>query len=144
MTFHTGSGRFRFYRDFGDLARTAKGPVANRMRRRTPKCSIPDSHACRVSALDLRLPPPAARLLAGTRRTFPAKQRSNERTPPMKLYYAPGACSMAPHIVLREAGYSFDLEKVDIPNKKTASGGDFWKVNPKGYVPALQLDDGQV
>jgi glutathione S-transferase len=62
----------------------------------------------------------------------------------MKLYYAPGACSMAPHIVLREAGYKFDVEKVDIPNKKTASGGDFWKVNPKGYVPALQLDDGQV
>jgi len=62
----------------------------------------------------------------------------------MKLYYSPGACSMAPHIALREAGYSFDLEKVDIPNKKTADGGDYWKVNPKGYVPALQLDDGQV
>jgi glutathione S-transferase len=51
---------------------------------------------------------------------------------------------MAPHIVLREAGYKFDLVKVDIPNKKTASGGDFWTINPKGYVPALQLDDGQV
>jgi glutathione S-transferase len=62
----------------------------------------------------------------------------------MKLYYAPGACSMAPHIVLREAGFKFDLEKVDIPNKKTASGDDYWKVNPKGYVPALKLDDGQV
>ena len=62
----------------------------------------------------------------------------------MKLYYSPGACSMAPHIVLREAGYKFDLEKVDIPNKKTAGGDDFWKVNPKGYVPALKLDDGQV
>jgi len=62
----------------------------------------------------------------------------------MKLYYSPGACSMAPHIVLREAGFKFDLEKVDIPNKKTAGGDDFWKVNPKGYVPALQLDDGQV
>ena len=62
----------------------------------------------------------------------------------MKLYYSPGACSMAPHIVLREAGYKFDLEKVDIPNKKTAGGDDFWKVNPKGYVPALMLDDGQV
>ena len=62
----------------------------------------------------------------------------------MKLYYSPGACSMAPHIVLREAGYRFDLEKVDIPNKKTAAGGDYWSVNPKGYVPALELDDGQV
>jgi glutathione S-transferase len=62
----------------------------------------------------------------------------------MKLYYSPGACSMAPHIVLREAGYEFDTEKVDIPNKKTAGGGDYWKVNPRGYVPALELDDGQV
>jgi glutathione S-transferase len=62
----------------------------------------------------------------------------------MKLYYSPGACSMAPHIVAREAGYQLDLEKVDIPNKKTADGGDFWKINPKGYVPALALDDGQV
>jgi glutathione S-transferase len=62
----------------------------------------------------------------------------------MKLYYSPGACSMAPHIVAREAGIPVDLEKVDIPNKKTADGGDFWKINPKGYVPALMLDDGQV
>jgi glutathione S-transferase len=51
---------------------------------------------------------------------------------------------MAPHIVLREAGYQFDLVKVDIPSKKTADGADFWKVNPKGYVPALQLDSGEV
>lgn len=51
---------------------------------------------------------------------------------------------MAPHIVLREAGFKFDIEKVDIPNKKTAGGDDFWKINPKGYVPALKLDDGQV
>lgn len=62
----------------------------------------------------------------------------------MKLYYAPAACSLAVHIILREAGYKFDLEKVDVPNKKTESGADFWQVNPKGYVPALQLDDGQV
>ena len=62
----------------------------------------------------------------------------------MKLYYSPGACSMGPHIALREAGFQFDLVKVDIPNKKTADGGDFWQINPKGYVPALQLDDGSV
>jgi glutathione S-transferase len=62
----------------------------------------------------------------------------------MKLYYSPGACSMAPHIVLREAGFTFDQVKVDIPNKKTAAGDDYWKINPKGYVPALQLDSGEV
>src|SRR5262249_37332685 len=69
---------------------------------------------------------------------------SPRKEPHMKLYYAPGACSMAPHIVAREAGHTFDLERVDIPNKKTADGGDYWKINPKGYVPALVLDDGQV
>lgn len=62
----------------------------------------------------------------------------------MKLYHAPGACSMAPHIVARELGLPLDLVKVDIPNKKTADGGDFWLVNAKGYVPALALDDGTV
>jgi glutathione S-transferase len=62
----------------------------------------------------------------------------------MKLYYAPGACSLAPHIVLREAGGKFDIERVDIPNKKTETGADYWAINPKGYVPALQLDNGTV
>ena len=62
----------------------------------------------------------------------------------MKLYYAPGACSMAPHIVAREAGLKLDLVKVDIPNKKTAAGDDYWKVNFKGYVPTLQLDNGEM
>lgn len=62
----------------------------------------------------------------------------------MKLYYAPGACSLSPHIVLRESGLGFELEKVDLASKNTAGGEDYTGVNPKGYVPALKLDDGQV
>lgn len=62
----------------------------------------------------------------------------------MKLYYSPGACSLSPHITAREAGIDLELVKVDGKTKKTADGADFWAVNPKGYVPALQLDDGQV
>ena len=58
----------------------------------------------------------------------------------MKLYYAPGACSLAPHIALREAELRFDLERVDLKTHRTASGADFAMVSPKGYVPALQLD----
>jgi len=62
----------------------------------------------------------------------------------MKLYYYPGACSIAPHIVAREAGIALDLEKVDLGSKRTATGEDYLAVNPKGYVPALRLDDGSV
>lgn len=62
----------------------------------------------------------------------------------MKLYYAPGACSLSPHIVALEAGFTPELEKVDLKSKKTASGQDYLAVNPKGYVPALQLDSGEV
>lgn len=62
----------------------------------------------------------------------------------MKLYYVPGACSLAVHIVLREAGYKFDMERVDMPNRKTEGGADYLAINPKGYIPALQLDDGAV
>jgi len=61
----------------------------------------------------------------------------------MKLYYSPGACSLASHIVLCEVGAQFDLERVDNKAKKTASGADFWQISPKGYVPVLELDDGQ-
>ncbi len=62
----------------------------------------------------------------------------------MKLYYFPGACSLAAHIVLREAGFQFELDKVDLATHRTENGDDFYAVNPKGYVPALLLDDGQV
>jgi glutathione S-transferase len=58
----------------------------------------------------------------------------------MKLFYSPGACSLSPHITLREAERPFELERVDMRAKKTASGDDYLKINPKGYVPALQLD----
>jgi len=62
----------------------------------------------------------------------------------MKLYYAPGACSLSPHIVASEAGINLDLEKVDLQSKSTATGQDYSQINPKGYVPALQLDNGEV
>ncbi|MFZ2209651.1 MAG: glutathione transferase GstA [Porticoccaceae bacterium] len=61
----------------------------------------------------------------------------------MKLYYSPGACSLAPHMALREAGLDCELEKVDLASKKTETGADFASVNPKGYVPCLKLDSGE-
>lgn len=62
----------------------------------------------------------------------------------MKLYYAPGACSLSPHIVLRETGLPFTLEQVDLATKVTASGEDYYIVNTKGSVPVLMLNNGEV
>ena len=62
----------------------------------------------------------------------------------MKLFYKPGACSLSPHIVLEESGLPYESESVDLKTKVTASGADFLAINPKGYVPALLLDSGEL
>lgn len=62
----------------------------------------------------------------------------------MKLFYSSGACSLSPHIVAHEAGIELRLQKVDLKTKTIATEGDYLNINPKGSVPALQLDDGQV
>lgn len=62
----------------------------------------------------------------------------------MKLFYTSGACSLASHIALEEAGLSFEIEKVNLKEKVTESGADFRQINPQGYVPALVLDSGEI
>lgn len=62
----------------------------------------------------------------------------------MKLYYAKGACSLSPHIVAHELGIEIALERVDLGTKKTDAGRDYLSINPKGYVPALELDNGEL
>jgi glutathione S-transferase len=62
----------------------------------------------------------------------------------LKLFYTPGACSLSPHIALREAGLPFDLVQVDLAAKKTEHGENFLAINPKGYVPALLTDSGEL
>ncbi|MEQ1526429.1 MAG: glutathione transferase GstA [Gallionella sp.] len=62
----------------------------------------------------------------------------------MKLYYAPGTCALASHIALEETGQPFEIDRINVPTKTTASGEDFMQINPKGYVPAVKLDDGNI
>ncbi len=62
----------------------------------------------------------------------------------MKLYYATGTCSLSPHVVLLEAGLPYTLERIDFATKKTPAGIDYFTINSKGTVPALQLDDGRL
>ena len=61
----------------------------------------------------------------------------------MKLYFSPGACSLSPHIVLRETGADFEMEQVNNQEKKTKTGRDYWTINPKGQGPCLELDSGE-
>jgi len=77
---------------------------------------------------------------------LPAGDRgaSNFKGLAMKLYFAPMTCSLSPHIVLRELGLSFEMIRVNNQTKRTADGRDFREINPKGYVAALQLDNGEV
>jgi glutathione S-transferase len=83
--------------------------------------------------MQMHLNPPAANASEFTRRKTP-----------MKLYYSPGACSLSPHIALLEAGLPYDLVKVDLRAKKLENGDDYLQVNPKGQVPALGLDNGEL
>src|SRR5215471_5113651 len=62
----------------------------------------------------------------------------------MKLYYAPGACSLASRIVAEEAEIPLEYERVDLKTHRTESGKDFYDINPKGYVPTLEFDDGEI
>jgi glutathione S-transferase len=82
-------------------------------------------------------------VLSPSSRVF-SKSGKNKETI-MKLYFSPGACSFSPHIALRETGLAFDLVKVDLKTGRIAAdGSDFARINPKGYVPVLELDDGRI
>src|SRR5438270_3236593 len=76
--------------------------------------------------------------------TLTTSATATKRSGPMKLYYSPGACSQAPHILLHEIGLDHDAARVDLRAKTLEDGSDYLAINPKGAVPALQLDSGEV
>jgi glutathione S-transferase len=86
--------------------------------------------------------------MGGKRRSLPDRRRRRfepeEKEVVVKLYYSPGACSLAPHIVAREAGVPVQLVKVNLATHRVEDGRDFAAVNPKNYVPAIELDDGEL
>jgi len=94
--------------------------------------------------MHLVIPPVNAKLSRKTEQETEKGKSPKKEENPMKLYYSPGACSLSPHIALLEAGLPYDLVKVDVRAKKLENGDDFLKVNPKGQVPALELDSGEI
>jgi glutathione S-transferase len=102
-----------------------------------------------VRYLKIRLPEVTSYTIATFFAILPAIARQKTGLCPtrgnqMKLYYKAGACSLASHIALREAGIDAEVEAVDLPTHRTAGGVDFYTINPKGYVPALITDDGEL
>src|ERR671910_741858 len=118
---------------------------ARTARNRSDGCARPSAVARRTggggsrTSISRRPSTPRAARRCSTSSPRPAKGFN-----PMKLYLTPGACSLADHIALHEAGLTFDRIRVDLQTKRTEDGGDFTELNPKGYVPALVLDDGQL
>jgi glutathione S-transferase len=90
--------------------------------------------------LDFSAPDLAVRMARRPRADVLSSQLKDKA---MKLYYSPGACSLSPHIVLREAGISCSLERVDLSKHQLSSGADYYAINPKGAVPVLELDNGE-
>src|SRR5690606_15647467 len=101
-------------------------------------CVRPD---CSLSRDPLSLCQPRD-LLDRSAKTSWAAETTKDRDASIKLFYSPGACSLSPHIVLEEAGMTYEAIKTDLKTKQTANGADYKQTNPLGYVPALVLGDG--